>query len=174
MQSPHDKHVIPRWPNESKCEENRHTEKQNRSKQNTPGYGAWEYICANASNRSYCLDVEREYGVRKWGKWLILLLDQQATCQIFLYTKKPGCPCPHAVTQWDQTDVDLRTRSHERHGATRVEAELSLVTASLFHKLSWTLCAGFCFASTIISFYSHGLLGLIILHIAYTISNFFN
>ena len=68
--------------------------------------------------------------------------------------------------------MNLRTRSHGHHGATGVEAELSLVTGSLFHKLSRTLCAGFCFASIIISFYSHGLLSLIIMHIAHTVSSF--
>lgn len=69
MHSPHDKHVIPRWPNESKCEENKHTERQSKSKQKH--IWLWDlriYLCK-------CIQQEllSGCGERIWGEMIDLI-----------------------------------------------------------------------------------------------------
>lgn len=138
----------------SSVEENKHTERQSKSKQKH--IWLWDlkiYLC-KCIQQELLSGCGGEYG----GEMIDLIVTSWPPAKsLFIQRSRlpPASRCDCGIRQtW------IRTRMWT-----------SLVPLGLswccwwqpaFSKLSRTLCAGFCFASTIISFYSHGLLGLII------------
>ena len=76
---------------------------------NTSGYGTHQCISANRLV-SACGDGTQ-------GKEMGRMIDLMPTSWPPVKERKTGCPCPWAVTQWDETEVDLRIEPHKHQGA---------------------------------------------------------